>query len=130
MSFFLGVDLGGTVIKAGIYSGTGEEMAVYEHSAALLSEHEGFAERNMDELWQAVCIVTRGALEKAGLSANEIKGVSFSSHGKGLLLLIKKENRFATVLSPLIQERLILLKNGSQKVLTINPTLMVYNRFG
>lgn len=90
MSFFLGVDLGGTVIKAGIYSGTGEEMAVYEHSAALLSEHEGFAERNMDELWQAVCIVTRGALEKAGLSANEIKGVSFSSHGKGLYAIDKE----------------------------------------
>ncbi len=92
MSYFMGVDLGGTVIKAGIYSGDGTEMAVCEHSAALLSEHEGFAERNMEELWQAVCTVSKGSLNKAGLNPEDIKGVSFSSHGKGLYA-VDKEGR-------------------------------------
>ena len=35
MSYFLGVDLGGTVIKAGIYNLAGEEVAVCEHTANL-----------------------------------------------------------------------------------------------
>ena len=89
MSYFLGIDLGGTVIKAGIYNGKGEEAAVCESSTALLSPEEGFAERNMDELWDSVCTVTRGAREKAGLAPEDIKGVSFSSHGKGLYAVDK-----------------------------------------
>lgn len=84
MSYFLGVDLGGTVTKAGIYGPEGEEVAVFEHSTAPLSEGEGFYERNMDELWEAVCTVCRGVLQKSGLKKEDVKGVSFSSHGKGL----------------------------------------------
>ena len=76
MSYFLGVDLGGTVIKAGIYNLAGEEVAVCEHTANLLSEAEGFAERNMDEMWKAVCIV------------------------KAYTQLIKPEIRYATASSP------------------------------
>ena len=92
MSYFLGVDLGGTVIKAGIYNPAGEEVAVCEHTANLLSEAEGFAERNMDEMWKAVCIVTGGAVKKAGIDKADIKGVSFSSHGKGLYAIDKAGN--------------------------------------
>ena len=58
MSYFLGVDLGGTVIKAGIYNLAGEEVAVCEHTANLLSEAEGFAD--LAAQFRAV-----GAIEKA-----------------------------------------------------------------
>lgn len=89
MSYFLGIDLGGTVIKAGIYDGKGDEIAVFEHKAVSLSEQIGFAERDMDEMWQAVCTVTKGAVAKAQIDKKEIKGVSFSSHGKGLYAVDK-----------------------------------------
>lgn len=50
MSFFLGFDLGGTDIKAGIYTETGDEAAVSSKTVELLSPQEGFAERDMDAI--------------------------------------------------------------------------------
>lgn len=90
MQYFLGIDLGGTIIKAGLYDESGAETAVCEHSANLLSEQEGFAERNMEELWQSVCTVTKGVIAKAQINKNDVKGISFSSHGKGLYAIDKE----------------------------------------
>ncbi|WP_272522673.1 FGGY-family carbohydrate kinase [Providencia sp. PROV202] len=88
-TFFMGVDLGGTVIKAGIYSPDGQELVVAEHPFPTESPQAGFSERNMETLWQVTCSVIREAIAKSQLSASQIAGVSFSSHGKGLYLLDK-----------------------------------------
>ncbi|MBI6202436.1 FGGY-family carbohydrate kinase [Providencia rettgeri] len=86
-AFFLGVDLGGTVIKAGIYTAEGQEITVAEHSFPTESPQAGFSERNMEMLWEAACSVIRQAIQNSQLSPAQISGVSFSSHGKGLYLL-------------------------------------------
>ncbi|MTC26758.1 FGGY-family carbohydrate kinase [Providencia alcalifaciens] len=88
-TFFMGVDLGGTVIKAGIYSPDGQEIVVAEHPFPTESPQAGFSERNMETLWQVTCGVIREAIVKSQLHASQIAGVSFSSHGKGLYLLDK-----------------------------------------
>lgn len=41
----------------------------------------------MEMLWEAACSVIRKAIQNSQLSAAQISGVSFSSHGKGLYLL-------------------------------------------
>lgn len=89
-TFFMGVDLGGTVIKAGIYTPEGQEITVAEHPFPTESPEAGFSERNMNELWQASCYVIRDAIKNSRLNASQISGVSFSSHGKGLYLLDKQ----------------------------------------
>ncbi|MBQ0532742.1 FGGY-family carbohydrate kinase [Providencia huaxiensis] len=86
-AFFMGVDLGGTVIKAGIYTAEGQEITVAEHSFPTESPQAGFSERNMEMLWEATCSVIRKAIQNSQLTAAQISGVSFSSHGKGLYLL-------------------------------------------
>lgn len=86
-AFFMGIDLGGTVIKAGIYTPEGQEITVAEHSFPTESPQAGFSERNMEMLWEAACSVIRQAIKNSQLSAAQISGVSFSSHGKGLYLL-------------------------------------------
>ncbi len=86
-AFFMGVDLGGTVIKAGIYTAEGQEITVAEHSFPTESPQAGFSERNMEMLWEAACSVIRQAIQNSQLNAAQISGVSFSSHGKGLYLL-------------------------------------------
>lgn len=86
-AFFMGVDLGGTIIKAGIYTPEGQEIIVAEHLFPTESPEAGFSERNMEALWQATCGVIREAINKSRLNASQIAGVSFSSHGKGLYLL-------------------------------------------
>lgn len=58
--YFMGVDLGGTVTKAGIYTADGLEIKVVELAVPLLSEQMGFCERDMAELWSATSRVIRG----------------------------------------------------------------------
>ncbi|MBE4972074.1 carbohydrate kinase [Serratia ureilytica] len=84
MSVFLGIDVGGTVIKAGLYRASGEELAIAERDGAAIAAQPGFSERNMDALWNDVCAAIRQTLHAAGLSAGQVCGVSFSAHGKGL----------------------------------------------
>jgi L-xylulokinase len=92
--YFLGIDLGGTVTKAGIYTAEGCEIAVTEQALPVLSPQAGFCERNMEALWAATCQVIRQTLNNAqavaGVSAEQIHGISFSAHGKGLYLVDKQ----------------------------------------
>ena len=89
MVYFLGIDLGGTVNKAGIYDTKGNEISICEHKAKLIASHEGFAERDMLDLYNSVCMVIKGAIAKANIKSDDILGVSFSSHGKGLYTIDK-----------------------------------------
>jgi len=84
MACFLGIDIGGTVTKAGLYSADGQEIGVAERYADVLSPQPGFTERNMDELWQTVCNVIQEVIHDTQVAPADILGVSFSSHGKGL----------------------------------------------
>lgn len=87
--YFLGIDIGGTVTKAGIYDALGQEICVSEDYANILSAKPGFTERNMDALWLSVCKVVQSAISQSGLSNAQIKGIGFSSHGKGLYAIDK-----------------------------------------
>ena len=77
MSVFLGIDVGGTVIKAGLYRASGEELAIAERDGAAIAAQPGFSERNMDALWDDVCAAIRQTLHAAGLAAGQVRGVSF-----------------------------------------------------
>lgn len=90
MDYFLGIDIGGTVTKAGLYSTMGDEIGVAERYAEVLSSQSGFTERDMGELWQTVCNVIRQLLHDTQVDNTLIQGVSFSSHGKGLYAIDKK----------------------------------------
>ncbi|MDU4314772.1 MAG: FGGY family carbohydrate kinase, partial [Klebsiella michiganensis] len=81
---FIGVDIGGTVTKAGIYNELGQEIHVASQYAQVLSEQPGFTERNMHELWDTVCSVIKKALYESQVPPLSIGGIGFSSHGKGL----------------------------------------------
>lgn len=87
MGYFLGVDIGGTVIKAGLYRADGHELAVAERYGDALSPQPGFSERDMEALWQDVCSAIQQVLSHATVSGAQVGGVGFSSHGKGLYAL-------------------------------------------
>ncbi|KAE9526342.1 FGGY-family carbohydrate kinase [Testudinibacter aquarius] len=91
MDFWLGVDCGGTFIKAGIYDSNGKEYGSYRQNLAIISAKPGWAERDMGELWQACAAVIAGAIRSSGVAAENIKGVGISAQGKGLYLLDKNQ---------------------------------------
>lgn len=90
MNYYLGIDSGGTFIKAGLYDATGKQIAICRQSADVINQQQGWVERNLESLWQDTQLVIQGVLKKALISPADIKGVSISAQGKGLYLLDKQ----------------------------------------
>jgi L-xylulokinase len=87
MPYFLTVDIGGTVIKSGLYDGQGREKAVASQTDLAIVKHVGWSERDMTAMWRTVCATVREVLAAGGISPHDVAGVSFSAHGKGLYLV-------------------------------------------
>ena len=83
MAYYLGLDNGGTVTKAAIFDSTGRSLAMARVETEVQITGPGFAERDMEQMWQANCTVIRSALEQAKLSPEEIACVTCCGHGKG-----------------------------------------------
>lgn len=89
--FWLGIDCGGTYLKAGLYTRQGKEVCIERRSVATLSPRAGYAERDMHQLWQHCHATIAALLKNAGVDGNQIKGVGISAQGKGLFLLDKQD---------------------------------------
>lgn len=87
MKYWLGLDCGGTFIKAGVYNTEGKELGIARKNLAIVSPHPGWAERDMPTLWQTAASVIREVLNHCGIAAQAIQGMGISAQGKGLFLL-------------------------------------------
>lgn len=92
MTCWMGIDIGGTLVKAAIFDSDGKVLAVERASTRLLTPNPSQTERDMDELYEQICEVSKKAIQSAGLTGNEIAGVACTGHGKGLYLW-GKDNR-------------------------------------
>lgn len=84
--YFMGIDNGGTFTKAVIFDTSGEEIARASGQIPMLTPRAQYTERDMDTLWEENARAIHKAIDKAGIDPAEIKGVSFSGHGKGVYL--------------------------------------------
>lgn len=91
MKYFIGLDNGGTMTKAAVFTATGEQLGVSSVPTAVMTPKPGFVERDMEEMWQANCLVIREVIKKTGVLPQEIAGVGICGHGKGLYLWGKNE---------------------------------------
>lgn len=89
MKYLVGVDNGGTFVKAGVSDEKGNLIAVAREPIHNLTPRSGFTERDMDALWEQNAKVIKNAVEKSGVNPAHIVGVSFSGHGKGLYMVGK-----------------------------------------
>lgn len=90
--YLMGLDNGGTLIKAAIFDLYGNEIAIQTGKPELITPAAGFEERDMEALWQLNCDCIRGVLKRAAIDPAELIGISISGHGKGLYLW-GKDNR-------------------------------------
>jgi L-xylulokinase len=86
MSYFIGLDNGGTLTKAALYDQNGKEIGVCSAQTRMITPKPGFTERDMEEMWQANCHVLRGLIEKTKVNPADISGIACCGHGKGLYL--------------------------------------------
>jgi L-xylulokinase len=87
VTYFLGIDIGGTVIKSGLYDGEGREKAVASEVDNGVAVRVGWSERNMHDMWRIVVKTIRRVVAESGVAVADIAGISFSAHGKGLYAL-------------------------------------------
>lgn len=90
--FLLGLDNGGTMVKAGIYSVDGSTAAFASAEIPAILGRDGYVERDMDLLWETNCRVIQDVIHKAGADPADIAGVSVSGHGNGLYLVDEDHN--------------------------------------
>lgn len=85
--YLLGIDNGGTMIKAAIFDLQGNEIAVACCKTKLLMPEPGFVERDMSELWRTNVSVIKDVIHQSGISPESIAGMSVTGHGNGLYLV-------------------------------------------
>lgn len=84
MGYLVGIDNGGTSAKAAVFDEEGRQLASAGVPAVNTSPRPGWAERDMDALWEVNGQAIRTAIQRSGVRPEEILGVSLSGHGKGL----------------------------------------------
>lgn len=115
MDFWLGIDCGGTFIKASVYDSAGKAYGSYRQNLAVLSEKAGQAERDLDLLWYGCAEVIAGAIQASAVSAEQIKGVGISAQGKGLFLLDKNKKPLGNGILSSDQRALSIVKQWQQQ---------------
>ena len=90
MRYLLGIDNGGTFSKAAVFDETGRQLAVAAERTDVVIRFAGWRERDMEELWQANVRAISRALKLSGVRPEQLAGISFSGHGKGLYAVDEK----------------------------------------
>ncbi len=84
--YFIGIDIGGTNIKAAIFSSAGKQLAAASQQTPVTVVREGFHEREMLALWDKTSAIIRETIASSGISSRQIAAVGCTGHGKGLYL--------------------------------------------
>ncbi|MDR2485306.1 MAG: carbohydrate kinase [Treponema sp.] len=82
--YLLGLDNGGTMIKAAVFTLEGKECGVASRATEIRSPRPGWTERDMETLWKQNCACIRQAIAAAGIKPEGVAGVAVCGHGKGL----------------------------------------------
>ena len=82
--YLLGLDIGSTAIKAGIFDLDGNEIATATGDAEVLTPHPGWYERRMDEIWNAA--VTAADVQR-------VAGLYFAESNRTVAVLVSEDDR-------------------------------------
>ncbi len=83
--YLLGLDNGGTYIKAAIYDLCGREIAVHGIRAGNDVPHPNYVERDMDVMFKINMEAIRAVLAASGINGGDICAVGITAFGNGLL---------------------------------------------
>ena len=86
MSRFLGIDLGTSYFKAGIYDDAGNLCGLGREAVPKVCE-DGRCELPVDWFWNSLKGCIRHAIAEAGITPAEVEGLSYSSQANSFVLL-------------------------------------------
>jgi D-ribulokinase len=76
---FVGIDVGTSSARAGIFDETGGLLATARHPITVWHEAGSVAEQSSAEIWAACATSVRAAMAEAALPASAVKGVGFDA---------------------------------------------------
>src|SRR5882762_6121140 len=76
---FIGIDVGTSSARAGIFDENGTLLATARHSITVWHEAGSVAEQSSAEIWAACATSVRAAMAEAALPVSAIKGVGFDA---------------------------------------------------
>jgi L-xylulokinase len=90
--YLLGIDNGGTVSKAALFTLDGKEIAVASRKTGTLTPKPGWAERDIEEAWGATAEAIKQVVTESRVAPEDIAGVACAGHGNGIYLVDKNGN--------------------------------------
>ncbi|MGQ0286783.1 FGGY-family carbohydrate kinase [Pasteurellaceae bacterium 22721_9_1] len=115
MNYYLGIDCGGTFIKAALFDTAGNMLASTRENVMLISDIAGYAERDMPQLWSACADVIKKTIEKSGVNSTAVKAVGISAQGKGAFLLDKNRQPLGRAILSSDQRSIEIVKQWQQQ---------------
>ncbi|OKK03579.1 sugar kinase [Streptomyces sp. CB03234] len=83
----LTIDVGTSVIKSVVFDDQGQEIALSRIGTEVLRPRPGWAEQDMDAVWNGVVFTVRSALSQLGPVHDQVWLVSFTAQGDGCWLV-------------------------------------------
>ena len=90
MAYLMGIDIGGTMVKAAIYDMDGNEIAVHGEKLHISYPHSGQNERDMYEVKDMSLKAIKDVIAKAGIQdGKEILSIGITGQGNGAYMVDK-----------------------------------------
>ncbi|MFK7856568.1 MAG: FGGY-family carbohydrate kinase [Granulosicoccus sp.] len=90
--YLLGIDSGGTMTKAALFTLDGHEIAAQFSPVTMLFPEPGFTERDPVGMWNATCEAIKSIIATTGIDNTEIAAVSATGYGSGLFCVDAQGN--------------------------------------
>lgn len=133
MAFLIGLDIGTTSVKAGVFEGSGRQIAAVGREYRIGHPGPDRAEIDAETYWIAAVAAVRAAIEEAGAEASRVVAIGVSSQGETVVAvdetgrplapaIVWLDNRAAGEAASLAEQfdpALVYTKTG---VPSINPT--------
>lgn len=88
--YLLGVDLGTTAIKVGLFDDQGQKIATDTQEHQLMTPGGGVIEQTPEAYWEAFKKGLKTVVEESGVDKEKILALSFSSQGETMVFLDKE----------------------------------------
>lgn len=92
---YIGVDVGTSSTRAGIFDEAGSLLAAARHPIQTWQEAGDIVEQSSDDVWRACCTAVRAALAEAAIAPDAVKGIGFDATCS--LVALDKQGRPLTV---------------------------------
>ena len=87
MSYLIGIDIGTSSTKTVLFNDAGEAVGSAADFYPMYQPHNGWAEQDADDWWNATATSVREVIAKSKVDPKDIKGIGLSGQMHGLVML-------------------------------------------